>query len=152
MVISRVDPSPSSRFNEAACRDTRKSPRGPRPLALGREASMRPRVETRGNKLIHFTSRHNMRASMRPRVETRGNREHQAWGSRQGARFNEAACRDTRKCDGSPPGLGSSSSFNEAACRDTRKSGERSCSGRRHSWASMRPRVETRGNTNKGKA
>ena len=59
---------------------------------------------------------------MRPRVETRGNMA-KNWVIRHDGEggFNEAACRDTRKCGCSWAVFQRRSRFNEAACRDTRK-------------------------------
>ena len=83
---------------------------------------MRPRVETRGNDFLQQVVDLFIIASMRPRVETRGNSLVHSLGNRGMWRFNEAACRDTRKCLLAIAAREQEMSFNEAACRDTRKS------------------------------
>ncbi len=70
-----------------------------RPLRLGqhRDASTRPRAGARGEVRLRSPRHGSCRASTRPRAGARGEGRQTARRRRDSSRFNEAACRSTRR-------------------------------------------------------
>ena len=169
--IARITAENAFGFNKAANRNSRKFAQ----LMADRKAinaSIKPRIEIRGNtpsgraasiarmsfnKAANRNSRKSqaaptvwglfLLASIKPRIEIRGNTPQRAPKQGRPKSFNKAANRNSRKFVPVVLGaLGWVASFNKAANRNSRK-----CHDRLHAHfpaflASIKPRIEIRGN------